>query len=174
MSDGSGVDQKHEQAARRYSEGDEVETPAGIGVVTEIRTEPFDGPEGEQVEPSDDSPAYIVATEGGAEVFRASDLRAGSIEVEEMDDPTNELDEAAARATLARRADLVDDGRRFDYPESWQESPTPNRVILLKAWAGVGGRFTSCRREMTGEVRSPARFCASMKDRVLMWEGWRQ
>jgi len=168
------ADRSTEQAARRYSEGDEVDTPAGIGVVTEIRTEAFEGPAGEQVEPSDDSPAYIIATQGGAEVFRASDLRADQIEVEGVANPTDELDEAAARAELADRADLVDDGRRFDYPESWEESPTPNRVILLKAWAGLGGRFTSCRREMAGEVRSPARFCASMKDRVLNWEGWRQ
>jgi hypothetical protein len=159
-------------AATRYSEGDEVDTPQGPGVVVEIRTESFEGPGGSDVEPSDNSPAYVVAVESGAEVYRADDLSDGTIDVDGVDDPAGDLgDDAEAGGVDAANPD---DGRRFDYPDSWDESPTPNRIILLKAWAGLGGRFTSCRRKMAGNVASPARFCASLKDRVLEWEGWRQ
>ena len=160
------------QADQSFSEGDEVDTPSGMGVVVEIRTEPFEGPSGDDVDASDDSPAYVVAVEDGAKVYRADDLSDGSIDVEGVDDPSSDLaDEAEA---MLADVEAADDGRRFNYPDSWDESPTPNRIILLKAWAGLGGRFTSCRREMTGEIASPARFCASMKDSVLQWEGWRQ
>jgi len=158
-----------------FSEGDEVDTPAGVGVVVEIRTEGFDGPSGDAVEASEDNPAYVVAVEEGAKVYRESDLTEGSIEVEEVDNPEDTLE---AWVDIADATDdmetLADDGRRFDFPDSWDESPTPNRIILLKAWAGLGGRFTTCRRKMAGEVASPSRFCASMKDSVLQWEGWRQ
>jgi hypothetical protein len=169
---GTRDDPQRASAARQFSEGDEVDTPDGPGVVAEIRTESFDGPGGDEIEPSDDSPAYIVAVRSGANVFRADDLTDGSLDVDGVDDPVSDLDDAAEAAAI--ESANPDDGRRFDYPESWEESPTPNRIILLKAWAGLGGRFTSCRRKMQGKIASPARFCASMKDRVLMWEGWRQ
>jgi hypothetical protein len=198
------------QAARieaaDWSEGDEVDTPDGAGVVVEIRTESFDGPDGAVDWASDDEPAYVVGVESGAKVYRGDDLSDGELDVDGVDDPTGDLAVEAARAgygpavaelkdryrdgdlSEARFERLVgaaltaqtqgveaqDDGRQFDYPDSWDESPTPNRIILLKAWAGLGGRFTTCRRKMAGEVASPARFCASMKDRVLLWEGWRQ
>ena len=54
------------------------------------------------------------------------------------------------------------------------ESETPARVIALKAWSGMGGRFTGCVREMRGNVSRPNAFCADFKDRILGWEGWRQ
>jgi hypothetical protein len=204
------VDEVQAQAERleaAFSEGQEVDTPDGDGVIVEIRTEDFDGPDGD-VEASDDDPAYVVGVESGAKVYRDSDLSDGSISVDGVDDATGDLAVEAARAGhgpsvaalkerytqgqidedrfdrlvgAALKAQLDDtaeaagdDGRQFDYPDSWDESPTPNRIILLKAWAGLGGRFTTCRRKMKGDVASPARFCASMKDRVLLWEGWRQ
>ena len=165
--------QQTASAAQQFSEGDEVDTPDGPGVVVEIRTGTFEGPGGDEIDPSEDSPAYIVAVRSGAKVYRPGDLTDGSLDVEGVDDPVDDLDDAA-EATAAAEAANPDDGRRFDYPDSWDESPTPNRIILLKAWAGLGGRFTSCRRKMAGNIASPARFCASMKDRVLEWEGWRQ
>lgn len=149
--------------ATRYSEGDEVDTPDGVGVVVEIRTEDFEGPDGD-VQASDDSPAYVVGTEDGAGVYRASDLEATTIETD-VEDP---------EAQLTGNALTANQEGHFEWPESWTESETPARIIALKAWAGLGGRFTSCRREMAGEIASPARFCADMKDRILMWEGWRQ
>lgn len=155
-----------------YDEGDEVDTPAGEGVVVEIWTEPREGPSGENVTASEDSPAYLVGVEDGARAFKASDLDLleNGIQVDGVDDPAADL---AADGDDSDREN-VDDGRRFDYPPSWRKSETPNRIILLKAWAGLGGRFTSCRRKMSGKVRSPNRLCASMKDAVLQWEGWRQ
>lgn len=62
----------------------------------------------------------------------------------------------------------------WDYPPSWRQSPTPNRVILLKAWAGMNGSFDGCQREMRGEIGRTAPFCAAMKDRVLLTEQWRE
>lgn len=157
----------------RYDEGDEVDTPDGVGVVVEIRTENFDGPSGDEVDASEDSPAYVVATQDGASVYRASEIQSGEIDAD-VDNPDEDL-EAMKDIASATAGDYeaLQDGR-FEYPESWEESETPNRLILLKAWAGLGGRFTTCRREMSGEIASPARFCADMKDRVLQWEGWRQ
>jgi len=85
-------------------------------------------------------------------------------------------DEAASALIEAARGD-----GRFSYPESWEESETPARLILLKAWAGMNGQFDCggdcCKGEMLSSGMSEQaanRFCASMKDRVLGgWEGWR-
>lgn len=63
----------------------------------------------------------------------------------------------------------VDDpGVGFDsLPDGW------TRATVLDAWASLGGTFTTCRAEMTGEIRSPSRFCAAFKDEVLRTELWR-
>lgn len=148
----------------RYSEGDEVETPDGVGVVVEIRTENFEGPDGD-VEASEDSPAYVVATMDGGAVFKASDLEAATIEVD-VEDPEAQLAAMPAGAHLQEG--------HFSWPESWKESNQPAKLIALKAWAAMGGRFTTCRQEMAGEIASPSRFCADFKDRILGWEGWRE
>lgn len=161
-----------EALATRYDEGDEVNTPAGPGVVVEIRTEEFEGPDNETHTPSEDSPAYIVAVEDGARVYTASDLEAGEIGVD-VDEPEEALEARVDIWSATGGFEALQDGF-FSYPDSWQESETPARLILLKAWAGLGGRFTTCRREMAGEISRPNAFCADMKDRVLMWEGWRQ
>lgn len=171
-------------ADESFSEGQEVETPSGQGVVVEVRTEDFDGPDG-AVEASDDNPAYIVGVESGVEVYRGSDLEDGEIGA---DVGSPETDLAAAQAAAA--SDTEDppgwitaargDGR-FSYPDSWEESDTPARLILLKAWAGMNGQFdcggdcchgTMVKNGMSDQAAN--RFCASMKDRVMGgWEGWR-
>jgi len=165
--------------ATQYSEGDEVETPDGVGVVVDVITadETFAGT---AIEASESSPTYIVATEGGQPAwqdYKASDLEATTIEVEGVD-PVDAAAEAEAMADLA--AATPDGGEHADlgvtdwnYPPSWEDSPTPNRVILLKAWAGMGGSFDGCEREMRGEIGRTAPFCAAMKDRVLLTEEWR-
>jgi hypothetical protein len=165
--------------ATRYSEGDEVDTPDGVGVVVEIRTEDFEGPDGD-VEASEDSPAFVVGTEDGAAVFRSSELESTTIDVD-IDDPAAQLTSNAADIYDPTRRDLLQaiglrgnrDGH-FSWPDSWEESDTPARIIALKAWAGLGGQFTTCRREMGGEISNPNRFCADFKDRILGWEGWRE
>lgn len=154
-------------ANQEFSEGDEVDTPDGVGVLVEIRTEDFEGPDG-SVTASEDDPAYVVGTMDGASVFREDDLSEGEIETD-VENPEGELAEEMDANVRANQETT------FGIPDSWRESDQPARLILLKAWAGLGGRFTSCVREMRGDlVGSPDRFCASMKDRVLQWEGWRQ
>jgi hypothetical protein len=166
----------------RYSEGDEVETPDGRGVVIEVFQED-DTFAGQAVEASEASPTYVVATEGGRPAFdllSASDLSKTTIEVEGVDDATDAAAEAEAMIdTHLAEADTDADSvaelsvTDWDYPPSWRKSPTPNRVILLKAWAGMDGSFDGCQREMRGEISRTAPFCAAMKDRVLLTEDWR-
>lgn len=160
---------------RRYSEGDSVDTPDGFGVVSEIRTEPFDGPDGAEVDASDDSPAYVVALaseDTTVGVYPASDIEATEFPDVGVDNPESDL-EALRDIAHATQVEALQDGF-FEWPESWVESDQPARLIALKAWAGMGGRFTGCEREMRGDIASPARFCADFKDRILGWEGWRQ
>jgi len=169
--------------ATRYSEGDEVETPDGIGVVIDVFTSD-DTFADTAIEATDSSPTYIVATEGGRpawEQYSASALQATAIEVEGVDDPTDAAAEAEAMldthlAAADTEADTVAElgVTDWDYPPSWRKSPTPNRVILLKAWAGMNGSFDGCQREMRGEIARTAPFCAAMLDRVLLTEQWRE
>lgn len=180
------------EAATRYSEGDKVETDSGTrGVVVEIYTEPFDGPDGDEVDASDSSPAYVIATEDGAEAVTASNLNASEWSTD-RDNPDDELAKDIAASDLTARlaaheTDFVETGSLsasvtdWDYPESWKESEVPARLILLDAWASMGGQFDCgggcCKGTMMSSGmgdRASDQFCASMKDRVLMWEGWRQ
>jgi len=151
--------------ATRYGEGDVVQSPQGLGVVSGVETEPFEGKNGE-VDASSDSPTYIVALKDarvGVGFYTASELDSAEMPDTGVDDPT-----AALSATLTDGdADLVD--TTFDIPESWQESDKPDRLILLDAWSSMGGTFRGARKELGSN-----RLAASMKDRVLGWEGWRQ
>jgi len=52
-------------------------------------------------------------------------------------------------------------------PNGW------TRKSVLQAWASLGGTWTSCRADMTGEIRSPERWCAALKDEVRQTELWR-
>ena len=157
--------------ATRFSEGDPVQTPQGFGVVVEVRTEPFTGKNDTDIDASENSPTYVVGLKDqrvGVGFYSASELNATDLPETEPENPEGDLGEQMESNTANQET-------TFGIPDSWQESETPNRVILLKAWAGLGGRFTSCVREMRGELTgSPDRFCGSMKDRVLQWEGWRQ
>jgi hypothetical protein len=169
-------------ATGSYSEGDEVDTPEGVGVVVEVRTEEFDGPDGETIDATSDDPAYIVGVETGVEVYRESDLSSGEIDPD-VENPEGELDvDDDAEGSRASVEAIRGDGR-FQIPESWEESETPNRLILLKAWAGMGGQFDCpsgdcCKGTMIENGMNPKaanRFCAAMKDRTLGgWEGWRK
>lgn len=183
---------KDVSAATRYSEGDKVVTDDGTeGVVVEIYTEPFDGPDGDEVDASDNSPAYVIATVDGAEAVKASNLKAEDWSTD-RDAPDEELADSVAAADVAARLeaadqDFVETGSLeasvtdWDYPDSWKESEIPNRLILLDAWSSMGGQFDCgggcCKGTMMSggmSDRASDQFCASMKDRVLLWEGWRQ
>ena len=157
------------QLARQYSEGDVVQSPQGLGVVTGVETEPFTGKNDEEIDASDSSPTYIVGLKDarvGVGFYSASELDSAEMPDTGVDDPTAAL--AAPDAELAGGdADLAE--TTFGIPDSWEESPKPNRLILLDAWSSMGGTFRGARRELGSN-----RLAASMKDRVLQWEGWRQ
>lgn len=152
--------------ARQYSEGDVVQSPQGLGVVTAVETEPFTGKNGEEIDASDSSPTYIVGLKDqrvGVGFYSASELDSTEMPDTGVDDPVGAL-ESEANSAAAELAETT-----FGIPDSWEDSPKPNRLILLDAWSSMGGSFDVARRELG----SP-RLAASMKDRVLQWEGWRE
>jgi len=171
--------------ATRYSENDPVQTPQGFGIVTEVRTENFEGKDGE-VEASESSPTYVVGLKDGrvgVGFYKASELREAELPDTDVDDPVDGLADTSANSAVSKILDATPlRANDFTMPETWRESDTPARVILLKAWAGMNGQFDCggdcCKGElMSGGMseRGANRVCASMKDEVLGgWEGWRK
>lgn len=172
-------------ALASYDEGDVVKVGDTTGVVTALMKENFKFPTGEDekedVEASSDNPVYIVALEsGGAAAVSEDELSEGSFDDEEDVDP-KKLAEDGEEASIYRE---------MDNPHSIEElinirgakdphvgfSSLPNgwtRATVLKAWASLGGTWTSCRREMVGDIRSPKRFCSAMKDELYGTTYWR-
>jgi hypothetical protein len=151
--------------ATQYAEGDVVQSPQGLGVVTAVETEPFEGKDGE-VDASESSPTYVVGLKDarvGVGFYSASELDSEEMPDTGIDDPEAKL---AVPSTTDADAELLE--TTFDIPDSWEESPKPNRLILLDAWSSMGGTFRGARKELGSN-----RLAASMKDRVLQWEGWR-
>jgi hypothetical protein len=156
----------------RYSEGDVVQSPKGLGIVTGVETEPFDGKDGE-IDASEDSPTYVIGLKDarvGVGFYSASELDAEEMPDTGVDDPEEKLStqlmDTETDADSDSDAELLE--TTFDIPESWEKSPKPNRLILLDAWSSMGGTFEGARRELGSKE-----LAASMKDRVLQWEGWR-
>jgi len=167
--------------ANRYQEGDIVATPdSGVGVVAGAVAEDQEAPADADlpdIEASPDSPTYVVVTEDDADrgmgLYKASDLDATDIKTE-----VDALDTAPETAEAAALGELSPDDSEiaeldFTMPDSWRESDTPARVIALKAFAGMGGSFDGCVREMRGEVRNVEAFCGAFLDEVLGYEAWR-
>jgi hypothetical protein len=165
--------------ANRYQEGDIVDTPdSGVGVIAGVVAEDQSAPDDTDlpdIEASPDSPTYVVVTEDdtdrGMGLYKASDLNATDIGTE-VDALDTAQEMAQAMAELAPDDSEVAE-LDFTMPESWRESDTPARVIALKAFAGMGGSFDGCVREMRGNVASPDRFCGAFLDEVLGYEAWR-
>lgn len=164
--------------ANRYSEGDEVSTPQGVGVVADVLTSTVENDE-TTVEASEESPTYVVVVEDGRvgyETYKAEDIHSTTIETD-VDEPTQRLadEEETANAfgnllkILAPNLTAND----FDVPPSWRQSSTPNRIIALKAFASMGASFDGCVREMRGEVASPDRYCGAFLDYVIGNPYWR-
>ncbi|SFR42182.1 Protein of unknown function [Halogeometricum rufum] len=150
--------------ARQFAEGDPVQTPQGLGVVTDIRTEPFEGKNGE-VEASTSSPTYIVGLKDarvGVGFYTASQLEATEMPKIDLDSPVADV---TSNATGSGRPTAND----WTMPKSWRQASTPARIILLDAWSSMGGTFRGARRHLKS-----ARLAAAMKDEVLGgWTGWR-
>lgn len=171
---------RRREASAEYDDGAVVETPDGVGVVTDRFV--FDSTfAGKEVTASGDEPAYAVAMKDPAIGFViAQEPEISPSEITVVDADTDDITETKMRA----RPGELEDGEleperatlsvtEFDYPESWEESSTPTRVILLTAYASMGGSFTGVQDEMASEVSNPEAFAAAMKDRVLMTEDWR-
>lgn len=179
-----------------FSEGDVVEYSDGnYGVITAEMTSTFEWPTGddseESVEASSENPVYVVAREtGGSAPFEADELNEADQDSAFGDsdaDPSKLADDAEMAPIYSRISDpfdaqefnreleelinipgVDDPGVGFDeLPDGW------DRTSVLDAWASLGGTFTSCRAQMSGEIRSPARFCAALKDETLGTEMWR-
>lgn len=158
--------------APRYGEGDQVDTPDGVGVVMGVLTETVES-DGETIEASESSPTYLVLTESesdGLGRFNASELTTTEIDAP-VEDPEEDLTENSMDQ-LAAVFSANQEGH-FSWPESWQESDTPARIIALKAFAGMGGSFDGCVREMRGNIVSPDRFCGDFIDRLVGNPYWR-
>jgi hypothetical protein len=156
-----------------FSEEDDpvVNTPDGIGVIDDVITEGSV----EDMDASEDNPVYAVVVEDedvGVGFYREDELESASIdELPGPENPEEDVGGGEEQDTNAR--DTLQDGF-FSWPESWQDSETPARIIALKAWAGMGGSFDGCVREMRGSLTgSPDRFCADFKDRIYGTETWR-
>lgn len=168
----------------RYSEGDVVDTPDGLGIVVEVRTEDFDGPQGGNVSASEDSPTYVVGLEDedvAVGTYKASDLSADELPETDVEDPVEDIESEAENiaANLAPGEELAIND--WSPPESWREADTPARLIALDAWSSMGGQFdcggACCHGTMAPKLgnRGANEFCASFKDFILGgWEGWRR
>jgi len=157
-----------ESMATRFSEGDVVQTPQGLGVITEVRTEQFTGKGDEEVEASENSPTYVVALRDarvGVGFYSASQLETTEFPDTGVENP----EEALAADTVGGDTEALQGETTFGIPESWEGSEKPARLILLDAWQSMGGTFEDARDELGSD-----RLAASMKDRVLQWEGWRE
>lgn len=162
--------------ARRYGEGDTVDTPNGVGVVMDVLTETVES-EDDVIEASEDSPTYLVLTESesdGLGRFKASELNSTEIETE-LENPTEELAENADHSRFDQLVALITGNQDgfFEWPQSWVDSETPARVIALKAFAGMNGSFDGCVREMRGNVTRPEAFCGDFIDRLVGNPYWR-
>jgi PBSX family phage portal protein len=181
-----------------YEAGDTVEYRDGQqGMVVEVWTSgtvswPVGEEDSEDVETDTDDPLYLVVrATGGSELFNESELA-------ETDDFLSDATggDPGALAEDGETAKLYDAVEDPSDPAEWDTakavihklnlpgvddpevgfSSLPNgwtRLSVLKAWRSLGMSFTSCVADMQGEIRSPKRWCAAMKDEVLMTERWR-
>jgi hypothetical protein len=155
-----------------FEDDEVVDTPDGLGVIDDVITEGTV----RDMDATDDDPVYAVVVEDGrvgVGFYREDDLSSGDIDdLPGPENPEGDIGEGEETDTNAK-VDAYQDGR-FEWPQSWEDSEQPARIIALKAWAGMGGSFDSCVREMRGELTgSPDRFCADFKDRLYGTEDWR-
>lgn len=147
-----------------------------------------------KLDAGDDNPIYVVArASGGSQPFRGEDLNKLDEDPvpDEKTDPEDIADAEMAPmyafmkdpysieefhrvAELANIPGVDDPEVGFSsWPDSWEESEKPARLIALDAWSSLGGTFTSCVADMTGDISRPKRFCAAFKDEMLGTERWR-
>lgn len=153
--------------------------------------------ETETVEPGEDDDGYVYVVgrlSGGSKPFVSSELESANRdeivgdEDEMPDEPESDLESAemgivyykpndphdralfeAAVEELINIPGVDDPGVGFDsWPDSWEESEKPARLIALDAWSSMGGTWTGCFAEIGSR-----RLCAAFKDEILGTERWR-
>lgn len=186
-------------AELEISEGDWVTFDGEhFGVVVATKSSNFTWPTSEdseqEIEVGEDETWAIVAREtGGSKPFPVSELEEVEGPDTDVESPEEDLDDAEmsrvyyiaddphdvaelerARDELQNIPGVDDPGVGFDsWPDSWEESEKPARLIALDAWTSLGATFTSCVADMRGDISRPKRFCASFKDTILGTERWR-
>jgi hypothetical protein len=168
------------------------------GIVVGVVDGPVEWPTGDDATEDvgdDGDNVYIVAREsGGSKPFTLDEIESADRETvigdddDVPDNPEEDLDEAEMAPAYkmvpeSQVAELhstgvselinvpgVDDpGVGFDdWPDSWEESEKPERLIALDAWSSMGGTFTGCVSEIGSR-----RLCAAFKDEMLGTERWR-
>lgn len=147
----------YDYLAASFSEGDVVEHDGEIGVVLESHSGDFTLPteEEETVSVDEGQTVYVVAMmSGGFDTFTESELTSGEFEEEDLPDELEAQEDPEV-------------GFEPGEPEGW------DRSSVLQAYAHLGGSFTSCVTEMSGEIGQPKSFCAALKDSVYGTELWR-
>lgn len=164
------------ELADELRENEPVTTPDGRGVIVETHDDEFEFQE--ETYTPENGPLYIVATEAGADVYGEGDLEPSDWPEEVDSKPPGDVVGAKLAAGYADLADphdpeavaeLVTPGVGFDsWPDSWEQSDTPARLIALDAWTSMEASFTGCMKEI-----GDRRICAAFKDEMLQWTGWR-
>lgn len=154
------------QLSSALSTGSVVETPDGKGVVDEIITSLGEDEdiEGTDLDPNEESVYVVALVSGGVGFFQSSDVSSAAFDVEQP----GPIDETVQSANT----DALPFANDWTMPETWRESPKPSRLILLDAWASMGGQFDCGGSCCMGELHSE-RLCAAMKDEVLGTTEWR-
>lgn len=162
-----------------FRKGQYVETGSKRGIILETHSGPttftYDGDEF-QVDDGDEM--YVVAHEDGTDVFSVSKI-SSSEWGEEIDADPEEATDAKANAYNPEKMNALE-GRKmarmrhnalgFDsWPDSWEKSNKPARLIALDAWFSMGGTWTSCFRELHKK-----RLCAAFKDEIYQTTQWRE
>jgi len=140
-------------------EGDIVELPSGdIGGII------MEGGEDVQIEDEPVGEGEVVVAYGdrqGYEIVDVDELSEGEIDTPDNADP-EDLTQVSANEYTAN-----DVG--FDsWPDSWEESDIPARIIALDAWSSMGGTWRGCFSEI-----GDAEICSAFKDEMLGTTAWR-
>jgi hypothetical protein len=175
--------------ANRYSEGDIVDTPAGIGVVAAAISETVEDDAlaetenvPDRIDASPDSPMYGVVTENAGQpvrFYKASEL--SMAEIDSDVDPFGTVGDEEAEAACPPSGEEQTAELAWSPPESWRESDTPARLIALDAFSSMGGKHGGsdasggCVGTMQGKVADADGWCAGFIDYVYggydFWRG---
>lgn len=147
-----------------------VDTPDGKGVVVESITD-IAGDEtlpDTDLSPTDQTVYVVALVPGGHDFYTAGDLESATFDVEQPASPSDAI--LASNSGVFQRlwSVLPFASNDWSMPDSWVESDRPTRLILLDAWASMGGTWTGAFQELGSKE-----LASSMKDAVLGTELWR-